>query len=155
MIAYASEAVCNVSQPLVGKAPSHEVFRERDRSGCWRIFATHVRHSRNHWIGACVLLKDKRGAAKGVSEAVDPVLACRDTECCHSVSGESQRVTTLQRVDGFVVSGTKEQLCDFVLFFYICIYNDNKTSNSIQCVLNRTCVMQIVSGGNFRFGIFW
>lgn len=63
------------------------------------------------------MLNDKRGAAKGVSEAVHPVLACRDTECCHSVSGESQRVATLQRVDVFVVSSTKEQLCDFVLFF--------------------------------------
>lgn len=52
-----------------------------------------------------------------MSEAVDPVLACRDTECCHSVSRESQRVATLQRVEVFVVSSTKEQRCDLVLFF--------------------------------------
>lgn len=34
-----------------------------------------------------------------------------------TVSRESQRVATLERVDVFVASRTKEQLCDFVLFF--------------------------------------
>lgn len=143
MTAYANEAIDNL---MLEEAPQHEMFCERDQRGCWRIFATHVRHSHIHWIGACVLWNNKWGAAEGVSEAVNPVLACRDPECCHSVSRISTRHPSSVLISLLYQVQRSSFVILFFFYFFVNVFMTTKLSIQSNTSLIERASQEYVSG---------